>query len=350
MIFFEYIKKSRERAELSQKRAAELIGVSLAMLQSWERDLLPNDAYRKTIIATYKLNANEFDSLYTKTLQELNKEKGFEFPSFLFSSQEAEKIKNLRLTAEEQELLGLETLYNCTYRAFNDTIHSQQNYSFDICTKSILSSLPYEYVKKVGSFEVFKIHKQLCEKLGEHRESVIEYLKKNPDKTFDINSLSSKEIYEIFKPSHIDDVIPVLEMIEKASDQILPMYSFSPQNNRYFKVLFSDDDALTLTKTIKNLLHYTKDYSSLHSYDDTFFRTEDLYNFHSFKSFFNEYFEYAEIESNNPAYLERKQKYGNVAWYGEIYLIMTLKGAELLEWYRKEKFNKHFNKNKKFIV
>ena len=350
MIFFEYLTRSREKVQLSQKKAAELIGVSLALLQGWERDSLPNNAYKELIIDTYKLDEGEYTTLYSNTFNQINKKNNCKFPSFLFSEIESEKIKNLSLSPQEQELLGLETLYNNTYRAFNDSMHAQQNYSFDICSKSILSNLPYDYVKRVGSFEVFKIHKQLCEKLGEHKDNVIEYLKKNPDKTFDISKLSSKEIYEIFRPSHIEDVIPVLEMIERASDQILPMYSFSPQNNRYFKVLFSDEDASILTKTIKNLLHYTSDFSSLHSYDDTFFRTEDLYNFHSFKSFFNEYFEYAEVESNNPAYIERKQKYGNVAWYGEIYLIMTLKGAELLEWCRKERVRKGFNRNRKFII
>ena len=73
MIFFEYLKKSREKVQLSQKKAAELIGVSLALLQGWERDSLPNNAYKELIIDTYKLDEGEYTTLYSNTFNEINK-------------------------------------------------------------------------------------------------------------------------------------------------------------------------------------------------------------------------------------------------------------------------------------
>ena len=80
------------------------------------------------------------------------------FPDFLFPDDVIGKIKNIRLTADEQELLGLETIYGsakCNYDNESDN----------------LPALPYEYVRRVGAFHIIGLNDSLSNKICGFRGS-----------------------------------------------------------------------------------------------------------------------------------------------------------------------------------
>lgn len=95
-------------------------------------------------------------------------------------------IKNLKLNADEQELLGLEYLYRAKY-------DMNSMYNFDVESRSTLSSLPYEYVNRTNAFEVLRLHKSLENKLNNYKNFVIKQIILEPNVVFDISVCDSNQ-------------------------------------------------------------------------------------------------------------------------------------------------------------
>ena len=112
MTFYSYLKNARERCHITQSDLAEKIDVSLTTIQNWEKDTLPDKSYWKVIIKQLKLNKEEFVRHYTDAVLPCeNRTETQPFPDFLFPDNMLNTIKKIRLTADEQELLGLEAIY-----------------------------------------------------------------------------------------------------------------------------------------------------------------------------------------------------------------------------------------------
>lgn len=69
---------------------------------------------------------------------------------------------NLRLTADEKELLGLEVIYSVT-RDMDGSYHFKITESSNI---PVLPYLPYEYVRRVGAFQIMNLNDSLSNKVG----------------------------------------------------------------------------------------------------------------------------------------------------------------------------------------
>jgi len=62
--FGNYMKDIRESVDLSQKDAAQFLGVPIAIVMAWEHGaILPDENIRNQISAIYKINKNEFEEI-----------------------------------------------------------------------------------------------------------------------------------------------------------------------------------------------------------------------------------------------------------------------------------------------
>lgn len=198
MKFNDYMKLSREHCFLTQEEAAASLGVSTTSVQKWEKDTLPDKSMWAQIIKVYKLDKQEFLTNYGESAipkEEISEEDtGCDFPSFLFPQDKLAQIQELVLTREEQELLGLEALYQSNSYKVNSNIGI-----FSLVPHESSLGLPYEYVQSKGSFKIMALHDSLSSKLGEYREYVISQIKANPDTVFNICSCSKEQIMELCK-------------------------------------------------------------------------------------------------------------------------------------------------------
>lgn len=199
MNFGNYLRKARERNLMTQITSAEKIGVTVTTIQNWEKDILPDKNYWSDIIKVYSLNKEEFFFNLSSFIPSEVLSIVPSFPYFLFPSECINTLKNLNLTEEEQELLGLEMIY---YTDFE----TRGEFHFTINSKTPLSFLPYEYLKDVGAFRVFRIYESLNKKLGSYKEFVIKWLIRHPEELFNLDKLNINEIFTLsssFKqPSH----------------------------------------------------------------------------------------------------------------------------------------------------
>ena len=191
MTLYLFLKNARERCNMTQEALAEKIGVSITTIQNWEKETLPDKNHWSAIIERLKLSKEEFFEHYANTaLPDKEDRSALPFPDFLFPDEMVERIKIMRLTADEQELLGLEELYNATYNMNGD-------YRFKVTKPSSLSTLPYEYVRRVGAFHIMNLSDSLHKKIGEHRNYVIAQIKANPEKLFDVFKCSTVQLLHL---------------------------------------------------------------------------------------------------------------------------------------------------------
>lgn len=195
MKFSEFMKAAREHIFLTQEEAAAQLGVSTTSVQKWEKDTLPDKSMWAQIIKVYKLEKQEFLASYGESAipqgEEEEKEET-DFPNFLFPKDVLPQVKALVLTKEEQELLGLEALYQSNSYKATSTIGL-----FSLVPHENSLGLPYEYVKGKGAFRVMAIHDSLTEKLNGYRDFCISRIKKEPEKLFNINSCSKEDLIEL---------------------------------------------------------------------------------------------------------------------------------------------------------
>jgi len=196
MRFNDYMKASREHCFLTQEEAATSLGVSTTSVQKWEKDTLPDKSMWAQIIKVYKLDQQEFLTNYGESAiprdDSEGEKDGTDFPTFLFPDEVLADVQALVLTREEQELLGLEALYQS-----NSYKVSSSFGLFSLVPHENSIGLPYEYVKSKGSFRVMALHDSLSRKLSDYRDYCIGQIKNNPDTVFNINNCTKDQILEL---------------------------------------------------------------------------------------------------------------------------------------------------------
>lgn len=191
MNFNKYLRNARERANITQTEFAERVGVSTTTVQNWESGTLPDKNHWETIIKQLKLSKEDFIKYYANAI--LPEEKTYlpkPFPDFLYPEKLLDKIKKLRLTADEQELLGLETIYG--------GYEVKEDHSFTVSFSTTLPHLPYDYIRRMGAFNAMNLHDSLIRKTDGYRDYIIKHIKAQPDdEPFDIIKCSPEQLLDL---------------------------------------------------------------------------------------------------------------------------------------------------------
>lgn len=319
MTFYSFLKTARERCGITQAEFAEGVGVSITTIQNWEKDTLPGQGYWQVIIDQLKLSREEFIRYYANTVLPCNDETSAQpFPDFLFPDNLLDAIKNMKLTADEQELLGLEIFYDSDYDMTGE-------YKFKVTKKSSLPVLPYEYVHRVGAFHVMNLHDSLTDKIGGFRDYVIAQIKKNPEAIFDISKCSPAQLLALCK----------CIVIRKDSYKTYTWEEEIQIVIERLKQIEGAGNSLTIAKT------------SDRDYGD---RWEKFDEYSTFA--YDEFIRLVEKESQDDDYIEMKEKYEKDKLFYEEHssmmdhcpqapryrgtknVEMTERGKQLLDWYK----------------
>lgn len=323
MTFYSFLKITREHCGITQAEFAEKVGVSITTIQNWEKDTLPDKSYWQVIIDQLKLSREEFIRHYTNTVLPCdNKTSVQPFPDFLFPDNLVDAIKNMKLTADEQELLGLEVFYGTAYDMTGE-------YKFKIIKSGNLPALPYEYVHRVGAFHIMNLYDSLVDKIGEFRDYVITQIKKNPEAIFDISECSPAQLltlcecivikkgsYETYTwREKIQTVIDRLKQVEDAGNSLV--IAETNNNSCYWKELdgysaFAHNDRLHYEEFMK--------LTEKESQDDDYIKMKEKYE--KDKLFYEEHSSMMDHCPQAPKYRGTK----NVE--------MTERGKQLLTWYK----------------
>lgn len=327
MTLYLFLKNARERCNMTQEALAEKIGVSPTTIQNWERKTLPDIAHWPAILEQLNLSRDEFFEHYENTaLPDAEEGSVPSFPDFLFPDNMVNQIKMMKLTADEQELLGLEELYSATY-------NTDGAYKLKVTKTGSLPTLPYEYVRRVGAFHIMNLSDSLHKKIGEHRNYVIAQIKTNPEKLFDVFKCSAVQLL------HLCDEIEV-----DYYGDYRHHYNWGTELKNILKLLecIADaDNSLVIAEADKN-------------YWPSYWRKRD--NYSSFakniESHSEQWMKIVEKESENPDYLEAKEKYEKdkrfyeehasmmdhapvpPEYHGTKNVEMTERGQQLLAWYK----------------
>lgn len=314
MTFYNYLKAARERCGISQSDLAEKIGVSTTTIQNWEKDTLPDKIYWGPIIEQLQLSKNDFLKQYADTVLPSDDEADTQpFPDFLFPDHMLTTIKKMRLTADEQELMGLQEIYRIEHN---------------------LLILPYEYVQRVGAFQIMNLSESISNKLGGFRGYVIEQIKKKPEDIFDIMKCSPTQLLNLCGYIKINDKYG--NFLSTWEEKILDIV-----------------DLLTQIKMAGNSLVIAE------TYDDNLYHSgswKKLDNYSSFVDYngklnFNQFMQLTEKECQDVEYIAAKEKYEKDRLYYEEHssmldhepkapkykgtenVEMTEQGKQLLTWY-----------------
>lgn len=282
MTFYTYLKADRERCNITQIDLANKIGVSTTTIQNWETKSLPDKYHWKAIIKALSLDKEEFSKKYMEEAMpkdENDEQTHSSFSDFLFPDDQIKQIKKLRLTADEQEFLGLKELYSVNRQMKGD-------YDFEITEAGELPILPYGFVQRVGAWQVINLNESLSNKLGSFETYVISQIKKNPDQLFDILKLSPNQYKQLFESINFahEYFAENLEIIEKAGGSLL--------------VAEKEDD------------YYG--YDELKDYDCFLSCHRDSNSYKYIESIHKQYEGYIKIvkkEGNTPEYIAAKEKY-----------------------------------------
>lgn len=328
MTLYLFLKNARERCNMTQEALAEKIGVSITTIQNWEKETLPDKNHWPAILEQLNLSREEFFEHYENTaLPDAEEGSVPSFPDFLFPDNMVSQIKMMKLTADEQELLGLEELYSATY-------NMDGAYEFTVTKTGSLPTLPYEYVRRVGAFHIMNLSDSSHKKIGEHRNYVIAQIKTNPEKLFDVFKCSAVQLL------HLCDEIEV----DYYNDCRHHHYNLGTELRNTIKLLecIADaDNSLVIAEADKN-------------YWPSYWRERD--NYSSFakniESHSEQWMKIVEKESENPDYLEAKEKYEKdkrfyeehasmmdhapvpPEYHGTKNVEMTERGQQLLAWYK----------------
>lgn len=184
----EFLRQSRIEAGLTQEGMADKVGVSTTSVQNWEKNTFPDPQYWPLISKVLSVKVTDIATRMAETVAPPKEEKSRKtcsFPEFLFP--EKSRIKALRFTDEEMELLGLELVY------------SGGNYGALSCNAD-LPSLPYEYIRLKGPWNVLSIHEEITHKLSrEYVSMVADWAKKHPGKSFDILDQTAEDYLSFCK-------------------------------------------------------------------------------------------------------------------------------------------------------
>ena len=328
MTLYLFLKNARERCNMTQEALAEKIGVTTTTIQNWEKKTLPDISYWPAILEQLNLSKEEFLEHYGNTALPDEEEGNVStFPDFLFPDNMVNQIKMMKLTADEQELLGLEELYNVTYK-----MHGE--YKFWVTEDGSLPILPYEYVRRVGAFHVMNLSDSLHKKIGGYRDYVIAQIKTNPEKPFDIFKCSAVQLLHL-----CDDI-----KIPYYSNSTDRTYNWGTELRNIIKLLecIADaDNSLVIAEA--NNDHWRNNWKECDNYS-SFAK--------SIESHSEQWMKIVEKESENPDYLETKEKYEKdkrfyeehasmmdhapvpPEYHGTKNVEMTERGQQLLAWYK----------------
>lgn len=295
------------------------------------KEFRPSEQYWEKIIDAYHLNRNEFGINFVGKNLDANSTTNdttdySSFPSFLFTPEQMNEIDKMVLTEEEQELLGLETIYS-----FCPSKRSAYIYSYESkgdLDNPILKHLPYEYVRKTGTFRVLNLHKALLGKLSSTRLFVIDYLSKHPNVLFDVHRLSDLSIKELCV---YIDCYTELQKIAKF------LLEIEDEGQKYL-----------VSHTMNN-----GEWARIPSESSEYLNTGYCYPCREIKSKFPRYFFVEFEESSEKDYLAAKQRYKEELdfyhqhesmfdcaptappYQGKAYIVMTEDGRKLLDWYKR---------------
>lgn len=330
MTLYLFLKNARERCNMTQETLAEKIGVTPTTIQNWEKKTLPDISHWPAIIEQLNLSKEEFLEHYGNTaLPDEEEGNVSSFPDFLFPDNMVNQIKMMKLTADEQELLGLEELYGATYNMDGD-------YRFKVTKTGSLLTLPYEYVRRVGAFHVMNLSDSLHKKIDGYRDYVIAQIKTNPEKTFDIFKHSAVQLLHL-----CDDI-----KINYHSNCSHRTDNWGTELRNILKLLecvADADNSLVIAETNKNATHWSEQWKTRDNYS-SFVESVELHN--------EQWMKIVEKESENPDYLEAKEKYEKdkrfyeehasmmdhapvpPEYHGTKNVEMTERGQRLLAWYK----------------
>lgn len=322
MTLYLFLKNARERCNMTQEALAEKIGVTSTTIQNWEKKTLPDISHWPVIIEQLNISREEFLKHYENTaLPDEEEGNVSSFPDFLFPDNMVNRIKIMKLTADEQELLGLEELYSVTY-------NMNEDYRFKVTKTGSLPTLPYEYVRRVGAFHIMNLSDSLHKKIDGYRDYVIAQIKTNPEKPFDI-----------FKCSAV-------QLLHLCDDIEYHTYNWGTELRNVLKLLerIADaDNSLVIAETNKD---YTGGFDQWKNRDNysSFVKSVEFHN--------EQWMKIVEKESKNPDYLEAKEKYEKdkrfyeehasmmdhapapPRYHGTKNVEMTERGQQLLAWYK----------------
>lgn len=181
----EFLRDKREKAELTQKKVADKIGVSCNTIQNWEKGSIPKDENRHKISQIYGVSEDEIIKvIYKSRKKERNKIDNW--PSFLFDENTNKIVRKIHLGFELQELFGQ------LYMAGAITLEKKFSDYEEIDLKKLL---PGDIEKHGGSIRVLKLAEDLKFVLRYVQESFLkEQLIKRPNEEFDLCSLDKEAI------------------------------------------------------------------------------------------------------------------------------------------------------------
>ena len=328
MTLYLFLKNARERCNMTQEALAEKIGVSITTIQNWEKETLPDKNHWPAILEQLNLSREEFFEHYENTaLPDAEEGSVPSFPDFLFPDSMVSQIKMMKLTADEQELLGLEELYSVTY-------NTDGAYKLKVTKTGSLPTLPYEYVRRVGAFHIMNLSDSLHKKIGERRNYVIAQIKTNPEKLFDVFKCSAEQLLRL-----CDEI-----KVDYYNDCRHHHYNWGTELRNTIKLLecIADaDNSLVIAEADKD-------------YWPSYWRERDNYSSFakSIESHSEQWMKIVEKESENPDYLEVKEKYEKdkrfyeehasmmdrapvpPEYHGTKNVEMTERGQQLLAWYK----------------
>ena len=376
-----YLKKGRENLGLTQQEAADKIGVSITTIQNWENGFItPSTTYFEKIIETYNLLEESFYEKYKavvfpKKVLEENKEstKNLPFKPDLFmltnwvGKDVEDALVNLKLTAEETELLGLELIYNNNKAEITGIIEEQLpdipgmqaarmpwNFTGTITNNN---NIPDSFVHKLGgSFKFLHVQKSLHEKLinDDLRNVVADYLLNNINSEFDIEDLSQKEFWELtkhFKTVYsntksekvslytiLEELVRLLKEIECHSGKILIFendicvhYKNVEEANHPFGKLyfFRNEECYKIGEHKKYQEMTFEDYKFINAWPLKIFMYYFTFNTVKDEDDLEIYDKFVETYKDTLVPIPERPKAKE-----KIYLEWTKKGKDFLKWYR----------------
>lgn len=262
------------------------------------------------------------------------------FPLFLLSENQEELVNQLNLTEEEHELLGLEILY-C------------EEPNPKMFASRPLKDLPFEYVKKHGSFKVMQIHENLMQKLGGYRKFITQFSIQNPDKCFRLEDATDDEILMLTKhmnSSVLYNLNGSVMQYEVIMNAILVMQRMEHIENKKMPVfitqIINDGTGRSCWQPIGDGEKYAYrnniGFNLIQNPQEEPFIIADMYK---------PYFDIEIVENDTQEYVQLKEKYEkDLAFYkehtdmlnrppmppafmGTIYVVMNERGKQLYNWY-----------------
>lgn len=166
------------------------------------------------------------------------------------------------------------------------------SYHFKISESEYLPILPYEYVRRVGAFQIMNLNDSLSDKVGRFRTYVISQIKKHPEETFDILKCSPAQLLnlcdyiEIKPKNYYYDAITLGKQIRTIINLL--------------KEIENAGDSLAIAETNNDRYSYSE-WKSLDDYSSFIDRDGDLR--------YEQFTKLVEKESQDIKYIEAKEKY-----------------------------------------